>query len=92
MNDQSLTASKDVVTRTVGGELVLLHLHSGLYFGLNEVGAFVWDQLSIAPKSQSQLSDAIAAQFDAPRAEIEADLASLVEEMLAKKLISAKSA
>ncbi len=49
MNSQFLVPSQ-VRARTVGGEIVLLHLESGVYFGLDPVGARAW-QLIRAAKS-----------------------------------------
>ena len=35
----------DVVYRELGGEMVLLNLKTGVYFGLNETGAEMWTLL-----------------------------------------------
>ena len=37
--------SRTAMARRVGDEMVILDVASGRYFGLNEVGAFVWDRL-----------------------------------------------
>ena len=41
------TVSKSAVGCEVGGEMVLLDLNSGTYFGMNAVGAEIWRQLNL---------------------------------------------
>ena len=81
--------SDDVIGREVAGEMVLLDLASGLYFGLDPVGSAVWERLSQGPCSIAELTDVIEAQFDAPRDRIEADLATLFAQLTEKQLVSA---
>lgn len=84
--------SEDVVTREVGGELVLLDLNSGQYFGLDVVGGRFWELLSDEPRNLSELCDHIESEFDAPRDQIEADLIALAKDLQDQELIVAKAA
>lgn len=84
--------SNEVVAREVGGEMVLLDLASGLYFGLDPVGARIWEMLSGGPHSLAQLCDAIEAEFDAPRERIESDLMALAAQLREQELIIAEAA
>lgn len=86
------TVSDEVVAREVGGEMVLLDLESGQYFGLDTVGGRIWELLSERPHSLKELCDAIEAEFDAPRSQIEADLLALAQQMSEQDLIVAKAA
>lgn len=85
-------ASEDVVAREVAGEMVLLDLESGLYFGLDRVGSRVWQRLSDGGASVADLADVIEAEFDAPREVIEQDLARLLDQLAGKSLIRAGAA
>lgn len=85
-------ASEDVVAREVGGEMVLLDLASGLYFGLNPVGSRAWEYLSENAVTLGELTDAIEAAFDAPRDVIAADIARLIAQLTEKKLVEIASA
>lgn len=87
-----LEASSDVVAREVGGEMVLLDLNSGNYFGLDVVGGRIWELLSDRPQSLQELCDQVEAEFDAPRERIEADLIALAMDLMDKELISAAAA
>lgn len=91
-NSAVLRASDDVVAREVGGEMVLLDLASGTYFGLGTVGSRVWEMLSQGDVSLAQLADRIEAEFDAPRDQIERDLAALLDQLVAKQLAVATPA
>lgn len=79
--------SDDVVAREVGGEMVLLDLASGLYFGLNPVGTKVWEKLTDGAATLSELSDAIEDAYEAPRQVIERDVAALIDQLSEKKLV-----
>lgn len=45
------------------GEVVLLHLDKARYFGLQGVGAAIWNSL-VEPRSIAEICDDIAGQFD----------------------------
>jgi hypothetical protein len=92
MNIEKFRASDDVVAREVGGEMVLLDLVSGTYFGLGAVGSRVWEQLSQGEASLAQLADLIEAEFDAPREVIERDLAELIGQLVDKQLAATAAA
>ncbi len=86
------TVSDDVVTREVSGELVLMDLNSGQYFGLDAVGGRIWELLSESPHQLSELCDKIESEFDAPRDRIESDLIALATQLRDQELIAADAA
>ncbi len=79
--------SEDVVSREVAGEMVLLDLASGLYFGLDPVGSRIWEVLDDGPCALNDVCAAIEAQFDAPREVIERDVIALMQELSEKSLV-----
>lgn len=89
--DQKFAASEDVVSREVSGEMVLLDLASGQYFGLDTVGSRIWELLSDKAQSLGELCDAIEAEYDAPRAVIESDIIALAGDLTERGLIVAAS-
>jgi len=86
--DQRFQVSDDVVAREVAGEMVLLDLASGLYFGLDPVGSRIWDRMSEGPCSLADVCDLIEAEFDAPRDQIESDILALAAQLSEKNLIN----
>ncbi len=81
--------SEDVVAREVGGELVLMHLDSGIYFGLNAVGTRVWELLTKGEHSIAEICAIMSGEFDADPAVIEADVLALAGELADHGLITA---
>jgi hypothetical protein len=85
--DSEFVIPPQVRARMVGEELVLLHLESGTYFGLDPVGARVW-QLIQAGKSLSQACDAVIEEYDVSREVLEQDVLALVRNLIDKKLVN----
>jgi hypothetical protein len=83
--DERVRLSPDVVYRTLGSEAVVLHLDSGIYFGLNEVGNRIW-QLALEHDLR-HVCDELVSEFDAPREVIEHDVLTLIDQLLTKKLV-----
>lgn len=79
----------DVVAREVGGETMLLDLASGTYFGLDEVGAKVWQTLEDG-RSPAQACDAIFAAYEVERDILECDVLALLEQLLESGLITVR--
>lgn len=84
--DAILEGEDEVVFRDLGGEAVILHLGTATYFGLNEVGTRVW-QLLGERLSLDAVCARLAEEFDAPRERIDADVAALVSQLVAKGLL-----
>ena len=78
---------QEVLARQVGKETVMLDLAKGAYFGLDPVGARIW-QLLTEGKTLAEVCDAIAEEYDAPRDAIERDLLALVDDLKAQGLIA----
>jgi hypothetical protein len=79
--------STGVMSRGVGDETVLLNLASGVYFGLNTVGARIWQLLSEG-KTLVDVCSALSEEYDVRLAELQADVLRLAEELDARHLIS----
>lgn len=86
-DSDTIAVSPDVVAREVSGEMVLLDLESGMYFGLDAVGAFVWAKLAERAHTFGDLVDGVAAEYDAPRDRIETDLHALFADLSEKGLV-----
>ena len=84
----TIAASPDVVAREVGGEIVLLHLDSGTYFGLNAVGSFIWSIIEQEPRSIAELADAVTANFAVERDEALQDILALAQSLSENGLLA----
>lgn len=75
--------------RQLDEEAVLLDLKSGTYFGLNEVGARVW-QLILEHGRLSQVLDVLVQEFEAEPEVVERDLLALAGQLVARQLAAVK--
>lgn len=83
-------ASAKAVDCQIDGEIVLLHLDSGTYFGLNAVGAEIWNYIR-EEKSLEDIQDYLLARYDVPRARCETEVRALLSSLAAQDLITIKS-
>ena len=83
-----LTISPNAIARQVGDETVILHLGSGTYFGLESVGARIW-QLIGEGKSLNEICDVVWDEYEVSREDLERDIAALIKDLLAQDLVSA---
>jgi hypothetical protein len=79
--------SPQVVAREVGNETVILDLVSGNYFGLDPIGARMW-QLIEAGKSLAAVRDAMAHEYNVSLEVLERDVLALARDLVEKKLVS----
>jgi hypothetical protein len=71
-----------IVFRRVSEGAVLLSTDDEVYFGLNEVGAQIWEMMAEGASTFEELRDALAARYpDVERAQIETDLKELLDEL-----------
>ena len=78
--------STSVLSREVQGEAVLLHLDSGEYFGLDPVGARIW-QLLTEHGNLAIVEEAVRDEYDVDPEIASRDLSRLVTELVDKNLI-----
>ena len=81
-NPPAVTIPEHVMARQVGEECVMLDLASGTYFGLDPVGARVW-QLLVERRPLDEVCATLAEEFDAPQERIEQDVRRLLDELVA---------
>lgn len=83
----SVTIPIQVMARQVGDDIVILDLASGTYFGLDSVGARIW-QLIGEGKMLADVCEVLLAEYEVTREELERDLARLLDELHSRDLIS----
>jgi hypothetical protein len=76
-----------VLATEVAGELVMMDVDSGTYFGLDAIGTDVWHRLA-APVSVAELAAALAQEYEAPAEVIERDLLDLLTRMAERRLVA----
>ena len=67
--------------RSIAGEMVLLNVEGKELFGLNRVGARVWELLD-GNRTLEEIAEAIAKDFGVPRGRAEGDVRAFLAELL----------
>jgi hypothetical protein len=78
--DNTFAVSKDAVFRDLDGEAVILDLESGTYFGLNAVGARIWQLMQQHGGLRAVYED-LCREYEAPPDVLERDLIALVSRL-----------
>ncbi len=84
--DTTVVATRRQVSCDLSGEAVILHLEQGIYYGLNPVGAFVWNLLQV-PRSIDDITSSLLREFEVDSAQCEADLTTLLQALSDNQLI-----
>lgn len=85
--DGRVVVNNHVHVRQFEGEMVLLHLERGDYFGLDDLGARVWHGLA-AGQSPSEIAAALAGDHDVDPARMLADFVALADELVLRGLVA----
>jgi Coenzyme PQQ synthesis protein D (PqqD) len=84
-------AAPDQVSCPLGEESAILNLKNSVYYGLDPVGARIWNLLQ-QPRSVGELRDALLAEYEVDADRCERDLLDLLEKMRGEGLIQVRSA
>ena len=76
-----------IARRDLEGELVLLNLNSGIYFGLDPVGTRIWHLLETG-QTLSQVLSLLLEEYDVTEAQGRQDLERFITQMREKGLIA----
>lgn len=82
-----VTIPPQVMARLVGDETVILDLASGTYYGLDPVGARIW-QLIAEGKALASVCETLIEEFDVSRETLEHDVLHLTKELRARGLVN----
>ena len=83
--DSRVKHSPNATFQIVADEAILIHLNTGVYYSLNDVGTSFWNMLD-GQRTIGECADAIAAEYDAPRDVILSDLIELANDLAAEDL------
>jgi hypothetical protein len=81
-----ISRSASVLAAEVDGEIVMMSIEQGRYFGLDDIGSDIWKRID-PPCSFSELIARLAADYDADRATIAADVRALLLRMAAHDVV-----
>jgi hypothetical protein len=74
------------ISADLNGELAILDPASGLYFGLNEVGALIWNFIA-TEKSVTEIVDRVLEEYNIDRDKCTADVVRLLGQLEMRDLL-----
>ena len=90
LSDSIVVISESQTSCELSGETVILDFDKGAYFGLDEIGTLIWQQVQ-QPRMVRAICDAVVEQYEVDRAACEQDLIRLLERLHAAGLIELRS-
>jgi hypothetical protein len=82
----TIVRSPAVLSAEVDGEIVMMSIEQGRYFGLDDIGSDIWKRIE-QPCSFAALVDALAADYDGDRGTIAADVTTLLTRMAEQDVV-----
>ena len=87
-SDGGLYPKRDVVSRRLGDQLVLVNLGDNSIFELNRTGARVWELLQ-ETNAREELVTRLHAEFEVDEAKLSAEVDSLLQALRGRGLLAA---
>ena len=84
-----VVAVKEQMSTSLGEEAVILQLKKGVYYGLNPLGARIWELLK-EPRTVRDIKEVILAEYEVGPEQCEQDLLRLLKELAAHGLIEVR--
>ena len=79
-------AAKDQVSSDLGGEVAILDLKAGVYYGLDAVGARIWSLIQ-EPRTVNEIRNILLEEYEVEPERCERDLLVLLQRLATEGLI-----
>ena len=89
--DSTVRVSEEQVSCDLGGESAILNLSNGVYYGLDPLGARIWELIQ-QPRTVSEVKDAILEEYDVEPDVAERDLVALLTHLSDEGLVQVGNA
>lgn len=76
-----VVAAEGQVSNDLGGEVAILDLKAGMYYGLDSVGARVWDLIQ-EPRTVKEIRDTLTSEYEVDPYRCERDLITLLQKLV----------
>ena len=87
--NRTVVVAKDVVSCDLVEEAALLNLKDGVYYGLNPVGARIWNLIQ-EPREVGEILEILLDEYDVERDTCQNDLIELLGQLIDKELVTVK--
>ena len=78
--DSLISQTEELVASEIDGETVMMSIENGKYYGLDNIGSFIWEQIE-SPVSVSDLMDMILLDYDIDRETCERDVMAFLKKL-----------
>jgi len=85
-SSSTIVRSDSILSSPVDSEIVMIDLQRGSYYGLDAVGADIWNRLA-APTRVAELCESLVREYDVDPATCEQDVLALLDDMAAQMLV-----
>jgi hypothetical protein len=87
INDRTIISrSPSVLAAEVNGEIVMMSVEQGRYFGLDDIGSDIWKRIE-PPCSFATLIEGLVVDYEADRATIMTDVQNLLGHMVEHDIV-----
>jgi len=84
-----VVACQGTISCDLAGEAAVLDFKSGMYYGLDEIGARIW-KLIAEPRPVGEICDVLLVEYDVEAEVCERDVIALLGELAAKGLVETR--
>jgi hypothetical protein len=88
--DSTVVAAKDQVSSDLGGEVAILDLKAGVYYGLDAVGARIWSLIQ-EPITVNEIRDILLEEYEVEPERCEHDLLALLRRLADEGLVEVRN-
>jgi len=81
-----VVAAEGQVSSDLGGEVAILELEAGVYYGLDEVGARIWSLIQ-EPRSVDEVRDILLEEYEVEPERCQHDLIALLQRLAEEGLV-----
>ena len=83
-------AAKDQASSDLGGEVAILDLKAGVYYGLDAVGARIWSLIQ-EPRTVNEIRDILLEEYEVEPERCERDLLALLQRLADEGIIEVEA-
>lgn len=85
--DTTIVRNTDLMAVPMDGDLVMMSISQGTYYGINPVGGRIWSLLE-QPASVASLCNTIVSEFEVSKEQCQQDVLQFVEQLLKAGVVS----
>ena len=82
----TVVVSQEQISTDMTNETVILHMGNGIYYGLDEVGSFIWKHIQ-APRRVEEVINALLEEYNVARDLANGDTIRLLTDLEMKGLV-----